>query len=314
MAPARTDGTAPKVVVVGSAHVDLIASAERLPTAGESVVGDGFATAPGGKAANQAAQLARCGAAVSLVSRLGDDAHGAMLRDALAAAGVALDHLAIDAAATGASTVFAAAGDYASIIVPGAAGRLSETDIASAAETIRAADALALQLEIDPGVSTAAADVALGAGRLVVLNASPAPRRLTDVPPALLDAATVLVVNEVEAARLAGTDAAAADLAAALAAAVKAREIVITRGGRGALALDDGRWTQIPAFPAAVVDAVGAGDAFLGAYVAARLAGAPVADAAVRAAAAGSIAVTRSGAFFAQPTAAEIDAFLAVRR
>ena len=248
---------------------------------------------------------------VFLVSRLGDDANGDLLRRALGDAGVSLDHVATDDAATGASTVFAADGDYASIIVPGAAGRLSTADIDAAAETIRAADALLLQFEVDLEVSAAAAAIAGETSTSVVLNASPEPPVWALLPGALRDATTMLVVNEAEAHRLLNSEMLASEnLPAALRATVGDKQIVMTRGKDGALLLDATRTTAAPSFHAEVIDAVGAGDAFLGAFLAARLSGASREDAARRAAAAGAIAVTRPGAFHAQPSAAEIDAFL----
>ena len=116
----------PRVVVLGSVHMDLIATAARLPERGESVAGGTFAMAPGGKAGNQACQCALAGAAASIVTRLGGDAFGRELREAMARRGVDTSLVAIDPEApTGASTVLAAEGDYQSIIAPGAAGRLS---------------------------------------------------------------------------------------------------------------------------------------------------------------------------------------------
>ena len=49
----------PKILVVGSFMMDLIASTKRAPNSGETVVGLKFQTAPGGKGANQAVQCAR---------------------------------------------------------------------------------------------------------------------------------------------------------------------------------------------------------------------------------------------------------------
>ena len=138
----------PRFVALGSVHMDLIATAERLPAPGESVTGGTFAMAPGGKAGNQACQLALAGADTAIVTRLGDDAFGAQLTAALEARGVDTSHVSIDKeAATGASTVLAAEGDYASIIAPGAAGRLSHEDVE------RARAAIAARLEpgsVDP--------------------------------------------------------------------------------------------------------------------------------------------------------------------
>ena len=72
----------PRILVVGSFMMDLIASAERAPNAGETVIGKKFTTAPGGKGVNQAVQCARLGAHVTMAGRVGDDAFGRIMTDA----------------------------------------------------------------------------------------------------------------------------------------------------------------------------------------------------------------------------------------
>ena len=118
--------------MLGSVHMDLIATAKRLPGRGESVVGEGFTTSPGGKAGNQACQLVKCGTDAFILTRLGDDAFGRQLFEHLTSRGVDPSLITVDASQpTGASTVFVAEGDYSSIIVSGAAGRLTAADIES---------------------------------------------------------------------------------------------------------------------------------------------------------------------------------------
>src|SRR5215208_3881060 len=114
------------VSVVGSVHMDVVATAGRLPAAGESVVGHRVALTPGGKAGNQAAQAALNGARTFLVGRIGRDVFGDQLRAALARTGVDTTYLRVDSQdATGVSPVLSGAdGEYASIIVPAAGQRL----------------------------------------------------------------------------------------------------------------------------------------------------------------------------------------------
>ena len=294
--------------------MDLIATAARLPERGESVAGGTFAMAPGGKAGNQACQCALAGAETRILTRLGDDAFGRELMSALATRGVDVSLVALDReAATGASTVLAGEGDYQSIIAPGAAGRLTAADIARGAPVIRDADALLLQLEIAPEVSASASTIAAEAGRLVVLNASPAPEGWETLPEALRRSTGLLVVNRVEAGRLLGgaTTTADTDLAETLAGRTGVGRVIVTEGSDGVSGWSDGETAWVPAFPAAVVDTVGAGDAFLGTMVAALLEARPFAEALRRGAAAGTIAVSRRGVYDALPDAAAVDAFLA---
>lgn len=305
------------VVVVGSVHMDLIAHADRLPDPGESVSGGRFTMAAGGKAGNQAAQLARLGVPTFVVTRLGADDFGRALLRTLADAGIDTRYVAIDPMqATGASTVFAADGDYSSIIAPGAAAALDDADIHAVEPLLPSVAAVVLQLELPVDRALVAADLAHLRGARVVLNASPAPATLDEAIQRLLERTDVLVVNRVEAARLlrrpVRTDR-TEWVALALRGAFGIERVVVTLGGEGAVAVGpDGVWRQ-PSFPADVVDAVGAGDAFLGVLVAGLVTDAPT-DVALRAAAAaGAIVVGRLGGLAALPTRAEIDDYLAAR-
>lgn len=304
------------MVVLGSVHMDLIATAARLPGRGESVSGGTFAMAPGGKAGNQACQCALAGADVSIVTRLGDDAFGRELRAALARRGVDTSLIATDPEApTGASTVLAAEGDYQSIIAPGAAGRLSVDDIEAARAAIEGADALLLQLEIAPEISARAAAIAAKAGRMVVLNASPAPEGWASLPESLRNATSVLVINRVEAGRLIGATVhgdTPGSLAADVARYTGVATVLLTLGADGVFAYADGATVRQSPFSVEVVDTVGAGDAFLGTSVIAMIEGRPFAEAVRRGAAAGAITVSRRGVYEALPDRAAVDAFLAM--
>src|SRR5215212_8698549 len=147
------------VTVVGSVHMDIVATADLLPTAGESVVGHRVALSPGGKGGNQAAQAALNGARTFLIGRVGRDVFGDQLRAALARTGVDTTYLTVDAQdATGISPVFTGAdGEYASIIVPGAGQRLQPGDVETASEAFAQSAMLLLQCEIPIDISAHAA-------------------------------------------------------------------------------------------------------------------------------------------------------------
>ena len=301
--------------MLGSVHMDLIATAARLPGRGESVAGGLFTMAPGGKGGNQACQFALAGARVHMLARLGDDLFGGQLLAGLQARGVDTTYVAIDYEfATGASTVLAAEGDYSSIIAPGAAARLSVDDVDCARPAIQRASALVVQLELPVVVSNYAAGIAAGMGKQVIFNASPAPQMWSTVPDSLWRATSVLIINSVEAGSLLGRiipPAQAAGALADLAARFGIQTIVITFGAAGSAAWSAGEVVQQAAFPAVIADTVGAGDAFLGVFSLALLEGLPVVAALRRAAAAGALAVTRRGGYDALPQRTFIDNFLA---
>src|SRR5829696_3262838 len=304
------------VSVVGSVHMDVVATAERLPAAGESVVGHRVALSPGGKAGNQAAQATLNGARTFLVGRVGRDIFGDQLRAALARTGVDTTYLTVDAQeATGISPVFTGAdGEYASIIVPGAGQRLQPEDIEAARDAFARSAVLLIQGEIPIQLSAHAARLARSLGGRVIFNASPVPADAAAFPDALWSDVDVLLVNGTEAERLSGMS--VADVPAAVIAAEALQRqfgiptIVMTLGGRGAIAVDERGSRHLPSWPVPVVETIGAGDAFAGELARGR----QLDEALPLANAAGAVAVTRPGAHDSLPTGAQIRAFLTERQ
>ncbi|HYN95947.1 MAG TPA: PfkB family carbohydrate kinase, partial [Pilimelia sp.] len=190
----------PRVVVVGSANMDLVATAPALPRPGETVLGDDFAMIPGGKGANQAIAAARAGADCAFLGAIGSDSFGVTLKARLTASGVDTAHLRVSYGGSGVAVIMVdAAGENAIVVSPGVNGSFTGLTEAETA-VIGAADVLLLQLEIPLETAIGAAVAARAAGTRVVLNAAPA-RPLPDV---LLAATDLLVVNEVEAQALTG--------------------------------------------------------------------------------------------------------------
>ncbi|MEV6931016.1 PfkB family carbohydrate kinase, partial [Dactylosporangium sp. NPDC051485] len=211
------------VVVVGSANLDLVVSAQRLPGPGETVLGGEFRTVPGGKGANQAVAAARAGAACAFIGAVGGDTFGRQLRDGLVAAGVDVRGLRTTDGPSGVALITVdAAAENCIVVAPGANAALTALEPADRA-AIAAADVLLLQLEVPPAVVAEAAAAASAAGTTVVLNAAPA----APLPGDLLALVDVLVVNEHEAAVVAGD----ASIDALLRLVPRA---VLTLGARGA--------------------------------------------------------------------------------
>jgi ribokinase len=312
MMPADRTG----VVVIGSAHVDLIAVASRIPGPGESYVGTRFTIAPGGKAANQAAQIARMGAKAWLVAKVGDDLFGAMLVQRLAEVGVDTSLVHRDPILpTGASPIHVNnEGEYASVIVPGAAAALTARNVQQAASALRTSRIALLQLELPARLVQQAAEIALAEGCAVLLNVSPLPDRPEDLPVPLLRMATWLAVNRQELAAVAASlgippgDAPRA--ASAVRESLQISTVIVTLGAEGALAVTESETAVVPAPRVTVVDTIGAGDAFLGTVAAALAGGSSLHGALRRGCASGALAATRAGAFDGLPDAAGLEAFM----
>jgi ribokinase len=302
-----------RVVVVGSVHMDLIASAPRLPNPGESVLGLGFAMCPGGKGGNQAIAAAQQGAVTAIVARVGDDTFGNQLRESLARKDVDVSQLQNDAArATGVSPVLMGAeGEYASIIVPGASLSLTPDLITPCFEVLRSCAVLMLQMEIGLSTSAAAARVAASGDATVVVNASPAPALPDAVDWELWSDVDVLIVNRDEAEVLsnvvAGDAASGVEAAAALRQALGIPGVIVTLGRGGAALADSSGEMEFPGYAVTVEDTIGAGDAFAGAVAAALTRGLNLREAVWLGNAAGALAVGRKGAYDAAPTLEETE-------
>ena len=296
------------IVVIGSINLDMITTVGRLPGPGETVRGTGFATAPGGKGANQALAAARAGAAVRMIGAVGKDSLAAEALALLRQGGVDLSGVREAHAATGTAAILVdEAGENMIALAPGANDSVLPGDLSRAA--LKKGDVVLLQQEIPLETVDAALDAAAAAGAVTVLNTAP----FFAETASHLGKADYAVANETEfdlyceALSLAGDDRAARMRAYAQ---KTGRTIVVTLGGEGVLAATPGELISVPALRITPVDTVGAGDTFCG-YLAAGLgAGLPLEPALRRAAAAASLACLRPGAQPAVPAAAEVDAAL----
>ncbi|WP_409180003.1 ribokinase [Amycolatopsis sp. VS8301801F10] len=289
-----------RVVVVGSANVDLVVDVPRQPGGGETVLGGDLRRSPGGKGANQAVAAALAGGAeTTFLGAFGADDGAEFLLASLNKAGVRTDLVSRVDSATGTAFIMVSPdGENSIVVAPGANSRLSLGE--AQLERIAAADVVLAQLEI-PLEAVAAAAAARRSGARMVLNAAPS----RPLPELDLD---VLIVNEHEAADLAGVSAAPEELARIL--RQRAPSVVITLGAAGCVVAER-EIVQLPGFPVSPVDTTGAGDTFCGVLAAALAEGRPLREAAERAGAAAALAVTRPGAQSAVPTVAEVIEFAA---
>jgi ribokinase len=291
------------VTALGSANVDLVAYAPRLPRPGETVLGDRFAMSAGGKGVNQAVAVARAGGDCTVLTAVGDDEFAATLRAGLTGAGVHTGLVRTAAGPSGVALIAVdAAGENQIVVAPGAHGTLDalhEDELAA----VRCAQALVAQLELPVTAVAEAARAAGAAGVPVVLNAAPA----RELPPELLHATALLVVNRGEAEDLCGTGGASVEqLLATLIGRVP--RVAITLGAAGAAyAGRDGTRLSVPAPRVTAVDTTAAGDAFVGALTVAWLEGRPIRAAIEWACAAGAACARTPGAAGSLPERAAID-------
>lgn len=267
----------PRITVVGSANIDLVARCQRLPRDGETVSDATFERVAGGKGANQAVAAARLGARTRFVGRIGRDdlVLRSLEREGIDTSGVVRD----DGESGVALILVDAEGENVIVVAPEANGRLAPEDI-----EVGEADAVICQQEIPTEAIAAAAHAA----PFFCLNAAPA-RGPLEVEPDLL------VVNRYEHEALDGD----------------APLVALTLGAEGAVLLERGsEVARAPAPDVKAQDGTAAGDAFCAALVVSLIEGREREEALRRACAAGAIAASRRGAQPSLPTAGDIDQLL----
>ena len=298
--------SASTILVAGSANLDFVVRASHIPAPGETVLGQGFQTFPGGKGANQAVACARAGGAnTHMLLALGDDAFAAPIEASLRGSGVQLHIVRCTGVPSGAAFICVAdSAENAITVAPGANATLRPQHLPPLADVSH----LLLQLETPIKTVTAYAVAARAAGVTVVLNAAPAQA----LPSALLAAVDVLVVNEGELAALAGLAGPTgqdADIKTS-AARLKVPCVIVTLGARGCVARTAQGWLTQGAYPVQPLDTTAAGDTFCGTLVAALHFGQGLPAALMLASAAAAVACTRLGAQSSIPTRAEVEVFM----
>lgn len=268
----------PKILVVGSFVMDQIVTTEVFPRQGQTILAKEFRKAPGGKGANQAVQMARLGADVTMCGKLGHDSNGQEMLAVCKEAGICTDHICYDShAASGCAVIILEAHPGRSaenriMVIPGSNMTFTPEDVGFLKETIDQYDLVVLQLEIPMEINLLVAGYAHDKGVPVMLNSAPS----APLPEALLSCLSYISPNEHEAKDLTGIDIAHhgnwvdVDAAKAAAMALQAKgvkNVLITLGSAGAALMKRDEFYMAPAVPnVRAVDPTAAGDSFVGAF------------------------------------------------
>ena len=294
--------------------MDLTARLACLPRPGQTLIGTGFETTPGGKGANQAVAVARMGYPVQMVGMVGTvdgdgpDVFGKSLLDHLASAGVDTEAIECVSGPSGVAQIMVADnGENVIVVIPGANAGVDRAAVDRHAALIRSAGMVLCQLELP--LETTLYTLALCAEASVPVMLDPAPA--APLPETVWKQIAWFTPNQSEAAFYLGETMRPEDGAKCLLAR-GLRGVVMKCGSEGAyVAAENGEAAWVESFPVQAVDTVAAGDCFNGAFAVALLEGKSPGQAARFASAAAAISVTRRGAQASMPLRAEVAAFLA---
>lgn len=289
------------IINIGSINLDHVYRVAHLAAPGETISSEHYSVLGGGKGANQSLALARAGAQVAHIGKVGKD--GVWLRDELGLAGVDVSLLEVVDEPSGHAVIQVDHQGMNSIVIFGGCNQRLDVGRIEALLKARAPATVLLQNEINDVARCIA--LAKQHGHRVVLNPAPMTAAVKSFPRELVDC---LIVNETEAEALTG----GTDLAE-LSSLFPNAALVLTQGARGVAARIDGSIHSLPAFEVQAVDTVAAGDCFVGYLLADLDAHVPWPVALRNACAAAALSVSQRGAMASIPSRDSVVAFLRER-
>ena len=304
----------PKICMVGSSNIDLVARVPRLPEHGETLTGTSFQIGYGGKGANQSVMAARLGAQVHVVTRVGRDVFGQDYVSNYRSQGIDTAHVMFDETKhTGTAVILVdePTGQNTIAFMPGANTSLSPADAHTAKRVITDADVLLCQFEVPLATTLEAFRIAKDCPErhpVTLLNSASIPA--DPIPDDLLRLTDILVANEAEASFLAKMPVDTLEQAKLAVQAIRKlgpTAVIITLGSRGVVFVEGDQPAQYaPVRQVQAVDTTGAGDAFVGSLAYLLGSGRALANAITCAAAIATQSVLKPGTQSAFPTRAEV--------
>ncbi len=294
-----------KILVIGSANIDMTICTDRMPALGETVTGRDFALNCGGKGANQAVAVAKLGGNVQFLGAVGDDVYGERLLSEFKKYNISFEGIKTQSAPTGTAIITVVDGDNFIILDMGANGCVTPELIEEKADLIRNADYLIMQLEIPVESVIRAAQLAKEADTAVIIN--PAPYK--ELPDEIFALTDMIIPNEHEAKLLTGigiTDDKSCENAINSLKNRGVKDVIITLGENGCAYSGEDSVEFRPAQKTKAVDTTSAGDSFIGALICRLAEGDSMSDAINYATRVAAITVSRHGASISIPFKEEI--------
>ena len=255
-----------KVTVLGSMNMDIVYRVKNKPKDGETIFGKSIEYICGGKGANQAVSAKRLGSEVCMIGKIGPDANGAILVNALKKDGINTDFITVDKDTNTGTAIISVSdsGSNSIVVISGANMQISNADIEKAKSEIKASQFLLSQLEVPMNAISFAFDYAKKNGVKTILNPAPASKILDEI----LINTDIIIPNETEAFQLTGTcviDLETAKKAAEFFFNKGVTYVIVTLGEKGAALISKENAEIIPAIIVKAIDTTAAGDGFVGA-------------------------------------------------
>lgn len=297
-----------KIFVIGSSNTDMVVKSEKLPAAGETILGGRFLMNAGGKGANQAVAAAKLGAEVIFVCKTGDDIFGHQAKKSFQDVGINTDFVFTDSEnPSGVALILVdAKGENSIAVASGANANLQINEVEKAIEKISKNDIVLLQLETPISTVEFAIKKCYEQGAKVILN--PAPAKVLDE--SVFKYLDIITPNETEAELLTGikvVDLVSAEQAALILLEKGVKNVIITLGSKGAFLHNSSKKSLISTTKVKAIDTTAAGDVFNGALAVALSEGSDLEQAIDFACKAAAISVTRMGAQASAPLRNEVN-------
>lgn len=255
-----------KIIIIGSSNTDMVIKAPKLPLPGETVMGGKFLMNPGGKGANQAVTSARLGCPTVFICKVGNDVFGKMALQQFEKEGIQTDFVFTDAEQPSGVALINVdmQGENCITVAPGANAFLSPANIDKASAIFDKDDLILMQLETPLETVEYVVNKLHQTEATIILNPAPA----TPLKEDILKYLTVITPNETEAEILTGISVVNEDglrKAANILREKGVKNVVITRGSKGAYILSDDFEGMVASVKVEAVDTTAAGDCFNGA-------------------------------------------------
>ena len=298
-----------KICVIGSLNMDLVVNVDEMPKKGQTLIGNSFKEVPGGKGANQAVAIARLGAEINMIGKVGNDSFGQTLINQLKTDNVNTDHIHIENCSSGVAMITVDKNAENSIVVaPGANFKVLEEDIDKCIDGIKESEIVVLQLETPINTIKYALEKSKEFNKFTILNPAPAVKLEDDI----IKNVDLLTPNETELEILSGVKInCEEDIKKAAQVMIQkgVKQLIVTLGAKGSLYIDKDNMKFKKSYKVKAIDTTAAGDSYTGALAVALSQDKDIEEAMDFASKVGALSVMKEGAQSSLPTLKDVENF-----